>query len=190
MPAAPLPERTSGPRLTLRRWTADDVDRLAAAVAASVEHLRPWMPWAAEEPLERATRLAKIREWEHDWSAGGDLVLAMELGDDVVGGCGLHHRVGPGALEIGYWVHADHARRGFATEAAGALTTLAFTVPGIERVEIHHDRSNVASAGVPRRLGFTLVAEEPDEPTAPAECGVECRWAVRRADWPARAGGS
>lgn len=178
-----LPDRTTGPRLTLRAWTADDVDRLSAAIAASIEHLRPWMPWAAAEPLDRATRLALIEGWERDRSAGGDLVLAMEAGDDVVGGCGLHRRLGPGALEIGYWVHVDHVRRGYATEAAAALTSLAFSVPGIERVEIHHDRSNVASAGVPRGLGFVLVAEEPDEAHTAAECGIECRWAMGRADW-------
>jgi hypothetical protein len=33
------------------------------------------------------------------------------------------------------------------------LTNAAFTVPEITQVEIHHDKANVASAGVPRSLG-------------------------------------
>jgi RimJ/RimL family protein N-acetyltransferase len=58
-------------------------------------------------------------------------------------------------LEIGYWIHAGFLRRGLATRVSCLLTDAAFTVAGIERVEIHHDKANVASAGVPRRLGFT-----------------------------------
>jgi len=46
------------------------------------------------------------------------------------------------------------------------LTDAAFQIPGIERVEIHHDKANVASSGVPRKLGFELVEEVPDESRA------------------------
>jgi RimJ/RimL family protein N-acetyltransferase len=53
-------------------------------------------------------------------------------------------------------------------------------------VEIHHDKANVASAGVPRRLGYTYVSEQPDEPTAPGEIGIDCTWRVTRSDWLAR----
>lgn len=47
----------------------------------------------------------------------------MVVGDEVVGGCGLHRRVGPGGLEIGYWVHAAWTRRGIA--AAAGFTRVA-----------------------------------------------------------------
>ncbi len=40
----------------------------------------------------------------------------------VLGGSGLHTRIGPGALEIGYWVQADHIGKGYATEVCAALT--------------------------------------------------------------------
>jgi hypothetical protein len=32
--------------VTLRRFRAEDVDALFGAVTESLEHLRPWMPWA------------------------------------------------------------------------------------------------------------------------------------------------
>ena len=54
----------------------------------------------------------------------------------VVGGCGLHRRIGPSALEIGYWVHVAHTRRGIATAAAGALTAVGF---GMARHRAHGD---------------------------------------------------
>jgi RimJ/RimL family protein N-acetyltransferase len=49
-------------------------------------------------------------------------------------------------------------------------------VEAITHVEIHHDRANVASAGVPRKLGFRFVGEYPAAPSAPAEAGIEWRW--------------
>ena len=58
-------------------------------------------------------------------------------------------------------------------------------IPGIDAVEIHHDRANVRSAAVPRRLGFTFVGEEPDEPEAPGEAGIDCAWRAERAAWTA-----
>ena len=48
--ATRLPERIEGPDgLLLRRWTVDDADALGQAIAESVEHLRPWMGWVAED---------------------------------------------------------------------------------------------------------------------------------------------
>jgi RimJ/RimL family protein N-acetyltransferase len=178
-----LPDHVDGPRLALRRWTVDDVDRQAAAVAANIEHLRPWMAWIADEPLSHDARRALIEGWTSAWEAGGDALIAMFAGDEVVGSTGLHRRLGPSALEIGSWVHVDHVGRGYATEAAGLLTTLAFTVDGIERVEIHHDVHNHASEAVPRRLGYTRVDDIPYEITAPAECGTRGRWVMARSDW-------
>ena len=89
-----------------------------------------------------------------------------------------------GALEIGYWVHAAFVRRGIASKAAALLTDAAFAIPDIERVEIHHDKANSASAGVPRRLGYRFVGEQRDEVTAPADSGIECVWRIERDEWP------
>jgi RimJ/RimL family protein N-acetyltransferase len=47
-----------------------------------------------------------------------------------------------------------HTGRGLATDAAAMLTRLAFSEPGIDRVEIHCDWGNAASIRVPRRRGY------------------------------------
>jgi ribosomal-protein-serine acetyltransferase len=181
-----LPETMPSPRLTLRRWVADDVELLAAAIAANVDHLRPWMPWASAEPMALVDRIALINQWQAEWERGGDVVIAAFLDGEVVGSTGLHRRRGPGILEVGYWVHRDHLRKGFATEMAAALTSAAFTVPGIEHVEIHHDKANAASGGVPRMLGFTYVDESPNAITSPGEVGIDCRWTMTRSEWMAK----
>jgi ribosomal-protein-serine acetyltransferase len=182
--ATVLPERLEGPEgLLLRRWRPDDAEALGRAVAESIEHLRPWMAWIAEEPVALERRREMIAEWERDWSQGGDIVIGVFMHGRVAGGGGLHRRVGPDGLEIGYWVHPAYLRRGVATRTAHTLTDAAFTVPGITRVEIHHDRANRASAGVPRKLGFEWVGESRDEAEAPAEIGVEWRWRIEKDAW-------
>ncbi|MEP7046711.1 MAG: GNAT family protein [Ilumatobacteraceae bacterium] len=184
-----LPENAPAPRLILRRWVAADADELSAAITENLDHLRPWMPWIATEPLGMQDRLALIDQWHAEWDRGGDVVIGMWLDGEVVGSAGLHRRRGPAALEIGYWVHVDHIRRGLATEAAAALTTAAFTVAHIDRVEIHHDKANIASRAVPQRLGYTF-AEEVDKPvTSPGEIGIDCRWTMDRQGWITKAAG-
>jgi len=114
------------------------------------------------------------------------MIVGAFLDGRIAGGGGLHHRIGEGGLEIGYWIHPAFLRRGLATRTAGLLTDAAFTVPGITRVEIHHDKANRASAGVPGKLGFQWVGESSDEPEAPAEIGIECRWRMEKGAWLAR----
>ncbi|HZX56665.1 MAG TPA: GNAT family N-acetyltransferase [Ilumatobacteraceae bacterium] len=178
-----LPETIASERLTLRRWVPDDAPALCAAVEHNLDHLRPWMPWIVGEPKSIDARVALINQWAAEWERGGDVVLGVLLDDVVVGSTGLHRRRGPTVLEIGYWVHRDHTRNGIATELSAALTTAAFTVPGIDRVEIHHDKANEASGGIPRRLGFTRMEETPVAITSPGEVGLDCRWQVTREDW-------
>src|SRR5262249_47055254 len=72
---------------------------------------------------------------------------------ELVGGGGLHRRVGVEALEIGYWIRASRIRQGFATEAAGALTRGAFERCGGIRTEIHVDPADAPSLGVAGRPG-------------------------------------
>jgi len=178
-----LPERIEGEGVVLRRWQISDAEALQRAVAENAEHLRPWMAWMAEEPQPLQQRRVLIAEWEREWLDGGDVRLGVFLDGQIAGSCGLHGRLGPAALEIGYWIHVSFVRRGLATIAAGLLTDAAFGVPGIERVQIHHDKANAASAGVPRSLGYRLAAERPEAPTAPAEIGIECAWLIERDHW-------
>ena len=133
--------------------------------------------------MNPSDRLTLIDQWQDEWERGGDVVIGAFLDGLVVGSSGLHRRRGPGVLEIGYWVHHDHVRKGIATEIASAMTTAAFTVRGIDRVEIHHDKANIASAGIPRALGFTYAGERQDAVTSPGEAGIDCRWTMSRVEW-------
>ena len=126
------------------------------AVDSSLEHLRPWMPWAHEAPLTLEQEVELLRSFRGQFDLGQNFVYGMFSSDEteVVGGTGLHPRVGDGALEIGYWVRASRAGSGLGTEAAAALTRVAFDVSEVERVEIRVDPANAASLAIPRKLGF------------------------------------
>jgi len=143
-------------RLIVRCWNPADAPLLKAAIDASVDHLRPWMPWAKDEPKNLQAKVDLLRHWRGEFDLDRDLVYGVLSPDEreVLGGTGLHRRAGKKALEIGYWIHAAHINQGLATEVAAALTRVAFEVDSVDRVEIHCDPANVRSAAVPRKLGF------------------------------------
>ena len=172
-------------RLIVRRWRIEDVPGLHDAVTESVEHLRPWMPWIAHEPLSLDERIRLVEGWAPLWDAG-DRMCGMFVGDTVVGGCGLHQRIGPGGQEIGYWVRVGWTGMGYATAAARDLVAMAFAMPAVTHVEIHHDVANVASGRVPAKLGFRHVADVRRPPEAPGETGLNRHWRLDREVWSAR----
>jgi RimJ/RimL family protein N-acetyltransferase len=130
-------------------------------VDASLAHLQAWMPWAMAEPTPLAGIEARLAGFAEDFDAGRQWLYGLFTPDQarVLGGIGLEPLTSspagaPDAVELGYWLRADATGRGLATEAARAAVDLAASLPGIGRIEIHCDPRNVASAAVPRRLGF------------------------------------
>ncbi len=181
------PESLRGAGLVLARWRAADRAELQAAVNASRSHLKPWLAWASDEsPGAVASFLGASAE---AWSSGERFEYGIFSAERVLlGSAGLMARLGPGGLEIGYWVGERHTRQGIASRASALLTATAFALPALERVEIHHDEANVASGGVPAALGFTRVGTFPRAPAgAPGETGREVRWRMQAADFPASA---
>ncbi|WP_437288793.1 GNAT family N-acetyltransferase [Sorangium sp. So ce406] len=146
-------------RLVLRAWQPEDASLMREAIDESLAHLRPWMPWAVNEPLALEATIALLERFRDDFAAGRDFHYGIFTRDEreVLGGTGLHPRIGPDAIEIGYWLRETATRRGYATEAAEALTRVAFEDLGLSRVEIRCDPRNSASAAVPRRLGYRYV---------------------------------
>lgn len=162
--AHPEPTSFPGPayrihtkRLVLRCWNPGDAQFLKEAIDQSLDHLRPWMPWAHSEPEALDKKIERLRLFRGKFDLGQDFVYGIFNREEtqVLGGTGLHTRLGPQAREIGYWIHQDYTNQGLATEASAALTRVAFEIDRMRRVEIHCDPENLRSAAVPRKLGFT-----------------------------------
>ena len=140
----------------VRCWEPRDAPLLKEAVDSSLDHLRPWMPWAHAEPQPLPAKVDLLRTFRGQFDLGQEYVYGIFSADEseVVGGTGLHRRSFEGVLEIGYWIRASRAGDGLGTEATAAVARVGFEVAGAARIEIRVVRENAASLAIPRKLGF------------------------------------
>jgi RimJ/RimL family protein N-acetyltransferase len=179
--------RVETDRLVIRCWEPRDAKLSKEAIDTSREHLRGWMPWADAEPDPLEVVVKRVRQFRAMFDLDKDYVYAVFNKDEtqVLGGSGLHTRLGENAREIGYWIHVDYINRGYATEVSAALTRVAFEIDGMDRVEIHCSPLNLASASVPRKIGFvheaTLRRRGPIKDGQPVDSMI---WSMHAADYP------
>ena len=178
------PPRPCSPRWHCAAGAEDDADAVLTMVTESLDHLTPWMPWAVG--YRRASAVAFLADSREAWEAGTAYHYAIVRDGAVAGGISLMAGAGRACLEIGYWVHARHTRHGLATAASRALVDKAFALPGIGAVEIVHDELNLASGGVPRKLGFTEVGRRPMQAPPAAGSGIGVVGGLRRERRPRR----
>jgi ribosomal-protein-serine acetyltransferase len=172
-PVMEPPEMINAGELVLRRWEHAWADEGSVAVRESLPELKPFLPWATDGYDTEASRTF-IEKSVEDWDKGTTFNYGIfTAGGDLVGGIGLMTRMGPGVLEIGYWMRTAYTGRGYMTAAVEALTRVALTLPGIERVAIRHDVANVASAAVAGKAGFVEISRVNREPEAPSETGTD-----------------
>ncbi len=135
------------------------------AVTASLDHLRPWMPWVKDEPTSLEKKVNLLRRFRGQFDLGGDYVFGIfnKSETELLGSTGLHTRIAETAREIGYWIHAKHIGKGLATETVGALTKVGFEIEQLSHLEIHCSRENLRSQRVPEKLGYKLqpIAQQP-----------------------------
>jgi RimJ/RimL family protein N-acetyltransferase len=116
--------------------------------------------------LARVRATTTADPWIHGFS------MVDRASGAVVGSCGYKAPPGPDAVvEIAYGVEPEHQGRGYATEAARALTDFAFGSGNVRRVCAHTMPENNASARVLTKCGFTLIGEVMDP-----EDGLVWRW--------------
>ena len=142
-------------RLRLRRFAADDVDRLATVFAKREVWEFPFGRAFSRD--ETAAFLdAQIDQYE---SCGVACWLASERATDrVVGYVGisvptLYPEILP-TVEVGWRFDPDVWGRGYATEGARAALDQAFGPLGLERVCSLPQAENMASVAVAERLGM------------------------------------
>ena len=155
-----FPDSFETERLTIRSPMPGDGVELQAAVAESLDDLRPWLAWATHIPTveeeEEAVRRGRARFLTREdlW-----LLLFLKGTHTLVGGSGLHRMDWDvPSFEIGYFVRSRFAGQGYITEAVRGVTRFAFETLGARRVEIRCDARNQRSRRVAERAGFELEA--------------------------------
>jgi RimJ/RimL family protein N-acetyltransferase len=154
---APMPILT--PRLLIRSPQAGDGAAYHAAINASREHLRTFLPWvdSSHHSMEDSENMARVNYAKFLSRAEMVLGIFNRQTQTLCGNTGLH-RIDwtiP-KFEIGYWLHQDLQGQGLMSEAVNAITRYAFIQLHAKRVEIRCETDNIRSRAVAERLGFEL----------------------------------
>jgi RimJ/RimL family protein N-acetyltransferase len=154
------PYRIETERLVIRCYEPADAPLLKDAIDSSLDHLRPFSAWIDAEPQSVEQKAELLEQFRIAFDSAEAFVYGIFDSDEseLLGGTGLHPRIGPGGLEIGYFVRASATRQGIATEATAVLTRVGFEVCEADRIEIRIDPNNHRSFGVPQKLGFPVEA--------------------------------
>lgn len=166
-------------RLLVRPFVLSDLDDVyqlldheAWQTGLSIDERREWLRWT----VMSYDALARLYQPPY-----GDRAVVLKATGELVGAAGLVPSLGPfdrlrpyggdpfasyNRPEAGlFWAtRTAHRRRGYATEAAGALIDYALRVLNLRRLVAMTDYDNLASQAVMQRLGMTLERNPRPEP--------------------------
>ena len=181
-----LPEGIERYRVALRRWRVEHAPELHALV----------LPMSITSDRSCIGPLSNRRVWtnaEHSLKAGAcsgppAATSPLESGARKTSsgrpGC-IGESVPTGWRSATGLIVTTSVR--VATAVSRALTDLAFTVPAVSRVQISHDASNLASAGIPARLGYQRLPDRSAvAPSGTASTGIAGVWMVTQDQWRRR----
>lgn len=164
------------PRLILREMNENDFEALHAILSDPET-----MQYYPAPFNEEKTRNWIVRNQDNYAELGFGLwaVTLKETGE-FIGDCGItmqpiHGKIRP---EIGYHIHKDHQRRGYASEAARACMDYVFEQTPFNVVYSYMKYTNAASYGVALKNGMRFIEEYDDL------VNVRTRvYAITRAQW-------
>lgn len=131
-----------------------------AAKIESVEHLVPWMTWAADIGTLDDTREFMTRKKVEFLLRENLMLLAFTHEGHFVVATGLHEIDWTIPMaEIGYWCRKSALGQGYVTEASNAMARYAFEILKMRKITIAMDSENQASEVVPKRLNMDLEFE-------------------------------
>ena len=146
-----LPEPTR--RLRFREMTDDDLDELTTTLAA-------WDPGGPDrEPRTRADAARWIAWTKDNYAEHGHGLWVIETHEGrFVGDCGLTIQdvEGEDLVEVGWHVHPELRRQGYATEAAAAVRATARSTGVTDHLIAIIRPDNLPSQRVAQKIGLRL----------------------------------
>jgi RimJ/RimL family protein N-acetyltransferase len=149
-PRRGIPLRTE--RLTVRRFTRDDITRFTAY--RNLPAVWTYQDWTVPYTRDHAHDLLDELESLRGPTPGAWVQLALDDGTGLVGDIAVWISPDGGLGMIGYTLDPAVQGRGYATEAVGAVVGLLFDRYRVHRVAATLDPANTPSARVLERLGF------------------------------------
>ncbi|MFI7087061.1 GNAT family N-acetyltransferase [Streptomyces anulatus] len=161
------------PDVTLRPAAISDAPSFAAAVTRNRAYMRRWEPVRHASYYTVEGQAARLTALLADRDGGRAVPWALVDADDQVIGAFTLSGVERGPYRnarLGYWVDGDHAGRGLATAAVGAVCDAARDRLGLHRVEAATVTDNAPSQRVLAKAGFERIG------TAPGYLHINGRW--------------
>lgn len=142
-------------RLVFRVPIMDDATMINAAINQVWPDLQLWMSWAHEGQNTLEATKAYIASVEKQIEGGGYPLIGLcrNTGKFVVA-TGLT-KTGD-SIETGYWVAREFLGRGYALEAANAVTRFGFGAFRLNEIHINHYEGNEKSKHIIQKLGFAF----------------------------------
>lgn len=174
-----------GRRVYLRFAARGDRRDWCALRDSSLEHNRPWEPALAGEPTsdERFDRLLRTQS-----TKDARRYLLCRRSDEAILGMINFGQIARGAFQnafLGYWIGAEHVRRGYMTEGVRIALRHAFVDLKLHRVEANVKPDNAASLALARRLGFRKEGFSPRYLQIAGAWADHVRFAMTLEDWRA-----
>ncbi|WP_283154034.1 GNAT family N-acetyltransferase [Guptibacillus hwajinpoensis] len=155
-----IPNKFSTDRLHIRFPLPGDGVSVHQSIDASLEELKPWMPFAHIDQTEEDVE-ANIRESHVAFLKREDLRLLLfhKQTGDFIGSSGLH-RIDWNVrkFEIGYWIDSRYAGQGYMSEAVQGIVDYAFSELNARRLEIRCNATNWRSRRIAEKQSFQLEA--------------------------------
>jgi RimJ/RimL family protein N-acetyltransferase len=144
-------------RLSLREPRRSDLEPLHEAILETLQDLVLWLPWArpghSRSDTRRYLRGARLARSQR---SALEFVIESAFPPTLLGVASLHRidwlRQSAG---IGYWIRRSSWSKGYATEAARALSMYGFQALGLHRIEAHVALDNPASQRVVEKVGYS-----------------------------------
>lgn len=152
LPSWPTTPPAHGP-VVLREFTDDDA-HLALELGND-----PYIPLIGSLPAlptpQQALEWIRRQRGRHAEGIGLSFAIADAESNNAVGAIGLWlQNISAGCATIGYSVSPAHRGRGIASSALKALTTFAWTIPALHRIELYIEPWNNSSIHVAEASGY------------------------------------
>ncbi len=167
-------------RLLLRRSRPDDAETISAYRSDPDVHRH--QGWERTDPEGVRAEIEEMTG-RAPGELGGWIQFSVEERESgrLVGDVGLSPADGePGVIKVGYTVAPAFQRRGYATEAVGALVVYAFDTLGAEVVRAYASADNIPSIRVAEKVGLRPVERFEHRYGDEVWFGVRCE--LRRED--------
>jgi ribosomal-protein-alanine N-acetyltransferase len=148
----------SGDGVVLRVPQMTDFDEWATLREASRSFLAPWEPTWPTDDLSRSAFRRRLKRYSEDQRSDLAYPFFIFRSEDqvLVGGLTLAN-IRRGVAQtgnLGYWMGAAYARRGYMTAAVRALIPFSFSTLKLHRIEAACIPSNLASIRLLEATGF------------------------------------